>query len=448
MNTPISKIGLHYFEKIILVLLGLILFLFEVELTADIESGSKLLIIGILLHLYLIIKSRKFKPLSIFFVFALSYQLNLIGYYKDGADISGGFSQFDRIDYYNATEYFHVIFIYSIALFFPLIREKIYFRDKILPVFSNFYFWITFIFMSFIAIFGLRGGSILDAGGYGKSELTSAGGTAIFEYFLVLTPLILIFSKHNTVLRILAVGVISFFVLKGLSFGIRNQILQLGLMLFCMYDSPKLKYWQIILVSLIPIYLLLIYGEIRANPLIVFSENFNEILLAPINNFGFNLLGNQNDIFYASVRIYGLLEQDIITAYDRLVITFSNLLAIVVPYSWLPEMANIAAYKQKQYGALGGTLISMYWYLFLGLPGVILIGSYISYIIKKFITSGNQYFIIYFLMVLTTYPRWLGYNQISLFKISIYGVLYLIVLKIIRHIILSSTNQSPILKKT
>ncbi len=445
MNISLSlknRMTLHIMEKIILFLIGFSLFFFKNELLDSFTSGYLLLKIGLGLNIYLIIKSRKIKPVAILFLFALTYLLNLIALYRDNVDISGGYNIFDRLEYYNNTLWIHVLFLYSISLFFPLIKERFYLKDKLIPEFSRFYFWITFIFMAFIALFGYTGGSILESGGYGNMSLEAAGGTSIFEYFIVLVPLIYIFCGNNKLFKTLATALILYYIYKGLSFGFRNQVLQLSLLLFAMFDSPRLKYWQLILISIIPLYLLLIYGSIRLNPLIIFTDNISDILMEPINNFGFNLLGNQNDIFYASVRVYGFLEQGIIDAVDRIVIITSNMLAIIVPYSYLPEMANIAGYRQADYGSGGGTLISMYWFLFAGLPGVVFIGWYLSFIIKKFTTTSNKYFLLYFLLVLTTYPRWFGYNQISLFKISLYGVLYLLVLEFLSRIIKLVTKDT------
>lgn len=436
-----NKELLHKLEKIFLVIIAFCLFTFKESLLENIDTGYLLLKIGIGINIYLILKSRKIKPVAIFFVFALTYQLNLIAFYRDLEDISGGHNLFDKIDYYNNTEWIHTIFLLSIALFFPVIRKGYYIKNKLSTEPSRFFFWITFFFMSYIAIFGISGGNIFEIGGYGKEAAEGAGGTAIFEYFLVLVPLIYLFAGQEKPLRILATVIIILFALKGLSMGIRNNVLQLALLLFAMNDNPKIKYWHIITVSIIPVYFLLVYGAIRINPLILFSNNLSDVLLEPINNFGFGLLGNQNDIFYASVRIYGFLQEGIISAGDRIVIAISNLTAIVVPYSFLPEIANIAAYKQKEYGSSGGSLISMYWYVFAGVPGVIFIGWYISFLIRTFIKSDNKYFLIYFLLVLSTYPRWFGYNQISLFKISMYGVLYYLVLLLLKKII--QMNKKP-----
>jgi len=429
------KVIIHLIEKIILLILGVILFIYKDFFVQDVISGYLLLKFGIGINIYLIIKSRKIKPVAILFLFLLTYQLNLIAYYRDSFDISGGFDLFDKIEYYNNTEWIHVLFIASIALFFPLIKKRFYFKDKIILDYSKFNYWVTFALMTYISVFGVSGEDIFAAGGYGKVELEAIGGTSIFEYFLVLVPLIYIFAGTNGLYRRLATVIIIFFLLKGLSFGYRNQILQISLTLFALYDSPKIKYWHLFLIGIIPLYLILIFGAIRVNPFILFSDNLNDILLEPINNFGFNLLGNQNDIFYASVRIFGFLEEGIISSYDRVTIAFSNLLAIVVPYSFLPDIANIAGYKQKEYGSLGGTLISMYWYLFAGIPGVLAIGGYLAFLVKKYMTTNNKFFILYFLMVLTTYPRWVGYNQISLFKISIYGVVYYLFLILINKVI-------------
>ena len=138
--------------------------------------------------------------------------------------------------------------------------------------------------------------------------------------------------------------------------------------------------------------------------------------------------------------MYGMVQQGIISDVDRLSSFFSNMMAMFLPYSWLPEVANLAAYKQKTFGAGGGGLISMYWYVFLGILGPLIIGVVFSYIVRLAVYSKNAFVNIYCILVLSTYLRWFAYNQISLFKITLYGSLFYIILLLIKDII-RSNNQ-------
>jgi len=428
-------------DKMLIFLTAFILYLYSYFHLDQIIYGKWLVVFGLLISSYLIIISRKFKPLCIFFVFAALYQVNLISYYFHGVDISGGFDTFDFIQYYNETELIHFLFISSIAFFIPKINHPIYIKDYISYRHSPLIFWTTFLFAAFLIIFGLRGGGIVESGGYGNIEVETIGGTSLFEYVICLIPILIVTSKRTLIYKFAIAFIVIYFCFKGLSFGIRNQVLQLILMSLALYDNKALKYYKLILVGIIPLYIFLIYGAIRVNPFIIFSNNFTDILIEPFNNFTRALLGNQNDIFYASVRMLGMVEQGIISEIERINVLVYNLLAIILPYSFLPPIANLASYKQNIYGSLGGGLISMYWYVFMGYSGVIFIAYIIGKIFKTFYKTTNIFLVLYVLMILSTYPRWFGYNQISFFKISFFGVIFYYTLLFIENTIF--TIQQP-----
>ena len=77
----------------------------------------------------------------------------------------------------------------------------------------------------------------------------------------------------------------------------------------------------------------------------------------------------------------------------------------------------------------------MYWFVFLGIYGPCLIGLFLGYILRKLVYTNNIYFIIYLLLVLSTYLRWFAYNQITMFKFCLYGVIYYLFLILIKKII-------------
>lgn len=406
-----------------------------------INGGKTLLLLALGINLLLIYYSRKFKPLLIMMVFFFSYIFNLIDYYWNGVDISGGYQIFDIIEYYNYTLKIHVYFLAFLLASFPVLKHRIYLRERLKNKQSTFLFYLTACFMLFIYLFGSSGQTIFEAGGYGSSGTTALGGTSIFEYFIVLVPLGFIFSSENRRLRYILWILVLLYCAKSILFGYRNQVIQVGLVLLCLLDSSKVKYRHILAIGIIPVYLLLLFGQIRQNPFILFTENISNIILIPFQNL-FDNFGNQNDVFYSSVRMFGLVQIGELSAYDRLLSFGSNIMALVTPYSILPDVANLAAYKKDVFGAGGGGLISMYWYVFLGILGPCIIGFGLGYILTRAINSKNIYFILYLLLVLSTYLRWFAYNQISLFKISAYGALfYFALIMLVRIIKLFNTNN-------
>ncbi len=430
MSLNIEYIG-KYFLKV-LALIGIFIYLYiPIE---NIYQGKVALSILLFVSVLLIYRARKFKPLSIMFFYWFTYSFVLIDYYWNGVDISGGYNHFDQIILYNETLRVHLLFVLCVYFLFPDIKFPIYLKDRINGLNNNFFFYLTLLFMMFILLFGTSGQNIWSSGGYGKFDPENLGGTSIFEYFVVLVPLLFLFSTKNKFQRYVFWMVIFLYCFKSLGLGYRNQIIQVCLVCFCLLDNPRIKYRHIFLASIIPVYLLLIFGAIRQNPLVLLSNDINDILFLPFEDI-FNALGNQSDVYYSTVRMYGFLDIGIIDDVQRYLAAFYNFFALFVPYSYLPELANLAAYKKDQYGAGGGGLISMYWFVFGGYFGVFTIAAYIAFIFRKLITSHNIFFIIYMILVLSTYLRWFAYNQISLFKICSYGVFFYLILLLLRNVV-------------
>lgn len=386
------------------------------------EDGKQLLSIGFFANSYLIWTSRKFKAAFIMFIFWFTYILVTANYYYNDVDISGGYNTFDKLLLYNETLRIHIVFLLSCAITYPRIKRHVYIRERLRINSNSVMAVLTLIFGIIIAIYGTRGGTILQSG-YGNMGTSNLGSTSVTEYFLVLIPLLYFLTKGKTILRFSFWCLLCYFIIKNLLMGDRNKFVEIALLFIILLDSKKISIIKLFTAGAIPVYLLAIFGVIRTNPLLLFSESLNQILLAPFKNI-YSILGNQADVFYASVRINGMIGIKEITAADRLYSFFYNILALFVPFSFLPDIANLAAYKQNVYGAAGGGLISTFWYTFLGMPGVIFIGAIISQLIRWLLTSRNTFFILFMVMAFTTYPRWFAYNQISLWKIDLYIVFY------------------------
>lgn len=422
-----------YLEKIIIFLLLVVVTLgyYIFDLSMEI-----ILYAGIWANLYLIIKSRKFKPLALMFFFWLTFIINLIPYYSYGEDISGGYFQLDIPAYYDKTTFSQVFFLLSMALFMPTIKNPIYLKDRIPYKKELFSFWFTMAFMFIIFLFGAKGQSVLDIkGGYGTTKVEGLGDTAIHEYFVILIAPALIFSGRNKTLRFCLYILTALYCLKTLSLGGRNLLIQVAMLLFVLFDNPKIKYRYIIPLGIVPVYLFLLFGIVRSSPILLFSKSIGEILFLPFTRPSIEMLITQNDVFYSSVRFYAFIEEGIISLPERISITFFNILAIVTPFRYLPPSTNIAAYRTDIYNCGGGSLISAYYYLFLGIPGLVLIAGYISWIIKKATIVTNKYFLLYIMMFLSTFVRWFAYNPIVIFKLCMYGALYVVVLEIAKSII-------------
>lgn len=421
MNIPYNLRKLVY-----LLLGGTSILLYSVSLVSAIHLFWTCVIVNLLL----VIESRRSKPIALLFLFLFTYSFNLYSYYINNIDISGGYNQFDKSSLYDFTLYCHTIFCFTLLFFLPRIKiTGLLLRDNLKRRKNKFLYWVTLSIMIFMLIFGVTGENIIQSGGYTKGETSSLFGLSLNEYYIIFLPIAYRYAGKVNWRNFLIIMVSVFFCLKVFLFGGRIGALQCMLMIYILYiDSEKISLLKLLLLVSPFIYLFILYGTIRSNPFIVLESPY-EIAMSPFNKASLHhTLGNQNDVFYSSVRLVGLIEEGYISMTDRVTSMFSNILAVVTPYKFLPDIANLAGFMKKQFPAGGGALLSTYYYVFFSYPGLIFLAYYLASVLKKVLKSKNQYWVMYGFMILVTFPRWVGYNPISIFKMSFYIIPTLLVL--------------------
>lgn len=326
----------------------------------------------------------------------------------------------------------HITFLTFVAFFQKKIKHNVYFFSHTSGKERKLTFWMTWTVMIIFAFFSVSGDSILNTGGYTLGKIQQLGGFLPGEYFLIFLPIGYLFSGENKFKQklVLFAGVV--FAVNGLLYGFRNYMLQCGLLIFIIFfDRKSLAYIKLIPLLILGYLFLHWFGKIRGN--IAAWSNFNlaEDLTASGGTIGesiVNSLGNQFDILYASIRLYAFIEMGLLGVSERLTSFLTSHLAVFVPFRFLPDLANLAAYKQNVYYSGGGGLISCYYYVYAGYLGVFIIAYFITWIMNHLLITRSNLFILYGAMVLCTYPRWFGYNPITLIKLSFYVIpVYLLI---------------------
>lgn len=394
---------------------------------------------SVVLNVVLIISNKKFKPLAVFFIFSFTYIYVSIPYFFQGVPLGGGYSDFIDEAYYQKVLVIHSLMISVIALVLPKFDKSFLLRDLLPKRESNLTFYVLIVLMLYMALFSKTGTNILESGGYASDDFKTerVGGLSIFGYFLIILPVGYIYSNGERFKKLLLIICTIIYCIKGVLFGGRIEILQASLLIFILFiDNKKISLGKIILYSTVPAYVLAIFGAIRSNPLIIL-EGMDEILMRPFNDY-LSVFGNQMNVYYSSNRLVGMVDTEVISYWQRIETFAYNLIAPVVPYGRLPDIANLAGYKKDEFAAGGGALISVYFWVFLSYPGVVMIGTYFGWIMRKIKRSSSTYFGLYLIMVLSTYPTWLGYNPISMFKLSFYVIPFYF---LIRHVFERFTHK-------
>ena len=417
------------YSRLISTFIRLLIYMLIILYASFEESPKMLLSLAIVASLSIIFKTYRCLPVLLMFLFFFTYVVNLIPFFFAGEYIfyyppKGGFYE---------TLFIHTIFLCTLDTFLLPIKKRLYINEKMPQKRNVKIFLLLCGLFVFFLIFSIQGDTILETGGYGKEGNTeSLGGFGL--YFVILVPLLYVYSGKEKIFQIIVILLSLLMIVKILLYGGRMPVLMLGLLLFALYyDNRKRKISIIkIAVMMLPaLYIFILLGAVRANPLKALTASWGELLVLPFKGdfmeTYIEFFGNQNDIFYSSAILNQATLSGVLDTYSRAEIFLYNIASIFVPYSFLPEKASIIVYIQKNIAITGGgALLSTYSYFYLSYVGVVFVSYFLAFIINKLQKSSNLLFILYAVMVLTTFPSWFGYNVISLFKISFYIVpLYL-----------------------
>lgn len=443
------KLKIIQFNNIDKIILGLSIFLFFFgNIFYLLEEYVLLTIVLIFINFLFLIKFFTSPPLLFIFLFSFLHCLVFLDYFFFKFTISFW------MDF--QTDYFISKVLYSYFLFISILGNIISFKEINNSVKFDFrkYFKgdpIIFIILSFCAlfilIFGIRGQNILEAGSYSG---LAQNKSPIFEYFILIYFLMLIYSKNKFTYNSTLLLFFIFYVAKSLLFGGRIEVIQISLLVFLLlFDSKKhLSSLKIFISIALIFYLNFIFGIVRSNPLILFEGNiidkFNpaKIIFHDSNN-GLKST-TEGDVVQSSARMIGLLELNEISLNQRLNSFLIYLISPFLPSSLLPDYISLASYKQNSFKSGGGGLISTYFFIWLGYIGPILIAFFIGIVLNYFYIYRlkSKAIFIYGFCLLITFPRWHSYNPILLVKFSLYAILIFAILSLIKIIIKNVYNSN------
>jgi hypothetical protein len=205
-------------------------------------------------------------------------------------------------------------------------------------------------------------------------------------------------------------------------FGGRIEVVQISLVvLFSDFVNSRFmkNSNRLLLILLGLIYLNILLSNIRANPMLVLSDEYYQ-LFDPFSNDNDIESSFQGDVVQSTSRIIGISGLDQFDWKFR-AISFLNFLASPFFISnILGTTSNLATFKQELYQSGGGGLIGGYFYFWLGYLGPILIGIVIGSLINYY--KSNKYTYIYIFSILVSFPRWLAYNPILIVKFCFFVV--------------------------
>lgn len=354
--------------------------------------------------------------LFVVYIFMSTYAYIPINYFFRGYHISA-YRQCESIATIYETSLIVCLFFIVLFVFSEMKQSTIW--SHVFKTKKNFTIYvICIISIILITVFALTGSSIFEAGGYSES-LASRESSYLNEYAIIFIVIAYVTSENDKQIRLLIV-ISLLYCVKNLMFGGRIQTLMVCLF-FILAKYQYMYSFKKILIALAIGYLFLdVVGHLRANPDSLF-ESFKSTTV----HLDY-IPSNQGNVFYASMRIVYMINNEILSLETRLVSFGYFILSIVVPYSQLPAEANLSSYLSGIWGTGGGGLAPAYFYAFLSYPGVILLGFLIAKIcniVSKVYVNPMHY--LYSVLVILTVPRWFAYYPVQLIKLCFIGcVLY------------------------
>lgn len=382
-----------------------------------------LIIYSAILMIHLFIRTLSIKEINLFILFSFSYIVPLF-YYSFGHKIITSYSHSNQLVFLNKYAFLFALFFTVILILLPGAKQMSKNIGMNIEKKNNFLiFYINIVICTLIAFFSKSGESLLSSGGYGQSEITSLGGFAIGEYFLIFFYAAFKFSGTNKRNQIILLGVAGIFILKSLAFGLRNEFIQLSILLFILYYKENGKSFTYFVFILAGLYFSSLFASFRSNPVSFLESSIieNLSLKGLIDNESDYYISHQGDVVHSSSRLINFRDNKITsssTIYSSALFFFSS---SVVPQKYLPPQANMAAYRQADYPIGGGGNIFAYFYFWFWYPGVILAGCIIGLLIRNYKKFINSLYAPYFILVFSTFPRWFSYSPINLFKLCLYG---------------------------
>lgn len=400
-------------EKLLYLIIFCILFILDLS---SLELSKVLVLFAIVLNVRLLIMYRNVIPVFIFFIFSITYIQPFI--YHFFLDVSVSFHKSFNDSYHLGFAIsVYTLFFLSIFTFSNQVSDYTYLRKRITYNSSNIRYYVILAIILMLIHFTLRGESLLS-GRYGSIEKQQS---PLFEYVMIFIAVISSYINDSKLFKRLLFLVIFFMICKDFLYGGRITSLQVLLLVFILFFEDVISKKKIYLLMLFGFLLLTAVEAVRSNPFLFLSGNFtlSDLFIKSSNH---QLATNQGDIAQASARLIGLVESGVMTLKERVQSFIYSFISIFTPGFSFSNLTNLAAFKTDTYSAGGGAFFPIYFYVWLSYPGVIFSGFIVSKFIKVFINSTNNYLILFSCLVMCTFPRWLAYNPIVMFKLCMYVI--------------------------
>lgn len=367
---------------------------------------------------------RKSTPVIIVYVFFITYITVPYYYFFLGKQISV-YGSFQSVLYINEVAFLNSLFLSFLSLCLVgvvdknIISPQRYFN-------ANLSVFILFLLPCIYSIlFGTQGESLLESN-YGSRAVEKS---ALHEYFLLFFFFLLISHNPRSYFqKTIVFCLLIIYSVKTILYGGRVEVIQ-SILLYIYLTQDYLKNInkiKILFYGFAAFFVFSLIGFVRGSLVeLLSSQNIDLLTLMKSHFFSENtdayVVSTSADIFYASMRILGMIDNGIINLEDRIVGFFLYLFNSFVFSDDLKLVVNLSTLLASSYPVGGGGLIHTYFYAWLGYFGVIFSAVFIGLILRRFHCKSNRFVQIYGFFILITFPRWWGYSPINFTKMIFFA---------------------------
>ncbi len=394
------------------------IFYFDQSLTNEIIFISFCL----LLHIEVLIRTSKSSALLLLSIFATTYPIYIL--IATILDVKYHvYIQYQTM-YYTTLVFF--IQTISLRIMFFRLEGNHYLQGKLSDIIqrkNNPYIFILLLLlisaMLFLSIHDKK--NFVISGGYSIESASSI----FFEYCIPVLICLWLYSKKSSA-NIITVIFFFIFILLPLFFGRRLPFTMVSLLFFNLYLFNYFSRSKTLLLTSA----VFIFLSLLAVTRIGGESSIIEAILA-INSNGI-MENNQGGVVISAATYLGLIDD----GYFDFEFGINSLLGMLTSPFLTSDLTppetyiNFEALRHASIPGNGG-FPGVYFYIWLGWPGVIIMSILLNRVIFCF--GKNQLLTILVIFILSTFPRWYAYNMIILFKMTFWLIMLFIILNTIHH---------------
>lgn len=407
-----------------LILLSIPIFLF---LSMEINLSYIIVPLVVLEIITIVKKYKELQALQLMVLYLFVYFLYLIPYFFWGYKLSD-YSTYQNPSYFNKIAFLFYLF-YLGVLCVPfnnktITRTRLF--DELHINTGTFQKAIYAIILLLVTLLSLRQGqNVLSSDNsyvLYKENLDSINSLPLYLILLlVFYPIICVWNQRNRVIFVILLLTVTFFCISR---GVRMVLAPVIILAYMVFFEGKLSRKSFLTLLAIGYVFLIFVNALKMNMdmqmSMLFSEGSDNVIIS-----------HHADNLYVAASGFGLINEGVISFFDRLLLCLGFISEMIVPPSIIPDEYKFPHIININSSTGGGGLFITGSFLMWGYLGPFLFGYLytnilISSYVRKILNTG---LVIVCIVTIVYFPRWMSYDYHIILKFPFVSLLLLYLLK-------------------